>query len=48
MGGSSGGDFAIGVDRPGTTSGDCEGPSLLRMDEWKNVMTASVKIGKQS
>ncbi len=48
MGGRGGGDFAIGIDRPGTTGRDGEGSSLLRVDERKNMMTASVEIGKQS
>ena len=48
MGGRGGGDFAIGIDRPGTTGGDGEGSSLLRVDKRKNVMTASVEIRKQS
>lgn len=48
MGGRGGRDFAIGIDGPGTTGGDGEGSSLLRMDERKNMMTASIEIGKQS
>ena len=47
MGRCGGGDFAVSINRSRTRGRDGEGSSLLRMDERKNVMTASVKIREQ-